>query len=740
MNLVKWFRKNNTKLMAGVVIVLMIGFIGGSALTYLLRPSSGDKNTMGTYRGHKIRYYDRDVARQELDILQSLGASQLLQRWDLAGLLLEEVLYPNAQISGELSLAAQRLVQQSGYRVSNRQLADIFKRDSSIGPEVLWLLLREESQDAGIYITTKEAGDLLAKIWSSTNGGPGYSQIMMSVVNRYKVPETTALSTFARLISVLEYADMLCSGGSMTTAQQRHLVAWESDGLDAEFVQFKASDFADKKLVSPAAELEAQFQKYKGAVAGETSEANPFGFGYKLPDRVQFEYIVVKLDDVRSIIKKPTQQEAETYYQQNRDRYSSSVRSDPNDPNSRVNKVVRSYSEVADSIFKQLTREKVAAKAELILAEARSTADANLPTIGSGSGPDTNEPTAAMLQAKAVKYESVAQDLSRKNGIPLYSGRTGLLSAADIQSDKQLSQLRLMTRQDVGVAMAQVLFSVHELGDHATVVLNMPSAKAYRSIGPLQDAGEAIMMVARVVNAEKAAEPANLDVTYSTKALSFGPAKDDPNHVYSAKDQVQKDLRLTAAWDQAKAKAQEFLELAGKDKSDWKPAIAKFNDLYGKPLKAEPNDPNIFRLDRRDRVQRIPTSEVEVYTAQLANSSNAQSVMNRIHMEQALANRLYSLVPADANAAPNLPTLMEFKPDRSVYALKSVTVEKTNQQQFLERKNVMAYRNEHVEAQSLVMVHFDPQNIIKRMDFKRTDDKKGGSRPVDNTSNPEDDF
>ncbi len=29
MNLVKWFRKNNKKVMAVVVIVLMIGFIGG---------------------------------------------------------------------------------------------------------------------------------------------------------------------------------------------------------------------------------------------------------------------------------------------------------------------------------------------------------------------------------------------------------------------------------------------------------------------------------------------------------------------------------------------------------------------------------------------------------------------------------------------------------------------------------------------------------------------------------------
>ena len=37
MNLVRWFRKNNSKIMAVVVVVIMVGFIGGSALTKLLQ-------------------------------------------------------------------------------------------------------------------------------------------------------------------------------------------------------------------------------------------------------------------------------------------------------------------------------------------------------------------------------------------------------------------------------------------------------------------------------------------------------------------------------------------------------------------------------------------------------------------------------------------------------------------------------------------------------------------------------
>jgi hypothetical protein len=168
--------------------------------------------------------------------------------------------------------------------------------------------------------------------------------------------------------------------------------------------------------------------------------------------------------------------------------------------------------------------------------------------------------------------------------------------------------------------------------------------------------------------------------------------------------------------------------------------VTKFNDLYGKQIKAEPNDPNVFRADRRNGVQHIPEAQVEVYTAQLANSPNAQSVMDRIQVEKWLADRLYSLVPADANTAPKMPAVMEFKPDRSFYALKIVTVRRLNQQQFQDTKNSMAYRDAHVETQSLAMVHFDPQNIVKRMAFKYAPEASPHRTTSSSPISPEDEF
>ena len=84
MNLVRWFRKNKTKMMAIVVVVIMIGFIGGSSLTYFLRADRGLNKTIA-YFGQKDKISNNDLymARRELDILRALRIDELLRRQDL---------------------------------------------------------------------------------------------------------------------------------------------------------------------------------------------------------------------------------------------------------------------------------------------------------------------------------------------------------------------------------------------------------------------------------------------------------------------------------------------------------------------------------------------------------------------------------------------------------------------------------------------------------------------------------
>jgi len=84
MRLVKWLRKNNSKVMAVVVIVLMFGFIGGSYLTYLTQSGPSPRDVVAHFLdGKKVTRYDLQQATRQLDILTSLRADVLLQNQDI---------------------------------------------------------------------------------------------------------------------------------------------------------------------------------------------------------------------------------------------------------------------------------------------------------------------------------------------------------------------------------------------------------------------------------------------------------------------------------------------------------------------------------------------------------------------------------------------------------------------------------------------------------------------------------
>jgi hypothetical protein len=277
------------------------------------------------------------------------------------------------------------------------------------------------------------------------------------------------------------------------------------------------------------------------------------------------------------------------------------------------------------------------------------------------------------------------------------------------------------------VPLNQVLFSAAEFGDDAKVMLSTPSAQMFVSIGPARDPMAAtapdlsnqIMLIARIVAAEPDAAPADLNVSYSTRTLNLGETPEPKDTTFSVREQVVKDLRALEAWDKTGAKAREFAALTAQD--GWDQAVARFDKLYGEQAKNDPNDPNVFRLDRRMNAQRIPSTDLQVLAAQIANGPASEIYMNEARMESRFIDRLYSLAPADANAAPQKPQIMEFKPGRTYYVLKDISVRPVNQEQFQKMKGMVMGREEYSQAQSLAIVHLNPENILKRMAFRWVD-------------------
>jgi hypothetical protein len=730
MSLVKWFRKNNTKIMAVVVIVLMVGFIGGSALTYLLRSNRGMSSAVATLAGKKITNSDLLQARQELELLRMVGADEILRAQGLQGVFLAELLFSGGRGSSP-SLIGQirQAVRRNMYAISDRQIDDIYRR--RLPPSAYWYCLKNEAQRAGIGIRNSEVGTILGRAIPQLFRGQTYSQVIGSIIDKQRIPENQILATTGQLLNVLQYSQIMCSTGNVTTRETMNELAIEQDSLDVGYVALGADTFVDPNAPAPSEEqLAQQFDKYKDSMAGVVTDENPYGFGYKLPPRVKLEYIAVKLSDVRGIITPPTQDEIGEYYSSHKQQlFTEQVPVDPNDPNSPTKERVKSYAEVADSIAKQLLTDKIDSKADSILQEA-----ATLTEIPEEEQ-TAKEPTPEQLKEK--DYKVAAQKLDEKYKIKVYAGQTGLLDALDMQLDRYLGMLFLQGYGQHPVELSRVVFAVDDLGASELGPYDVPKPRLYENIGPLKSpyGGGIIMAMVRVVEAEKGGAPQDINVTYSTRTLTLDPNEPPADKdVYSVKDQVVEDLKKLGAMDLTKKRADEFANLATMD--GWDKALGVFEKLYGRGSDPNDNDPNVFSLRNNTGMRRLSPITLQALAVQSRGQPTMTLRLPDIERNNLFANKLYNLVPADSNTVENLPVVMEFKPDFQYLVIKDISIKRLWKERYEEMKTAKIFGLEHVETQSLAAVFFNPANILKRVNFKQVEGK-GETADANEPNEPE---
>ena len=743
MNLVKWLRKNNKKIMAVVVIVIMFGFVGGAALQELLQRRTGMYRTIAYFADNrKITDHDLTLARRELEILKMLRTDILLQSipapmlrtQDLRALLLGQLLFAERRTAPVLIQHIKRLIALNKYRISDKQINDIYKR--SMGSDIYWLLLKNETQLAGVRMTNEYAGKQLAGVIPDLFDGATYSQLIKALINRQRIAEKEILTTFAKLLAVLQYCTMVCSNENITASQIMHNVSWEGERIDVEFVRFDSSVFAEGQDQPGEEKISEHFEKYKTFFAGDINDQNPSGFGYKLPPGVQLEYIAVKLDDLADIVTKPTQEETEEYYQKHREEFTEMVPAGPNDANSLPTERTKSYAEVAGIISNLLLQKRIDSKANMILQKAKTLTEAGLEDI------EPQNLTAEQFRNLAGDYKAAADQLTKEDKTKLYVGRTGLLSAGDMQTDEYLARLYV---EGYGhnppifpnvVRLPKIIFSIDELATSELGPFDTSKPRMYENIGPLKDPLREIMAVVRVTEAEKASVPESLNQTYSKSTLKFEQDPNqttdpDPNRnkepsqtqdVYSVKEKVVEDLKKLAAMDLTKTKTTEFIKQVAKD--GWEDAIDKFNELYGRQEKKDDADPNAFTLRKMTGLTRISKQTIGFWTIRSQGKPAGQLLVNEIEKQAQLMDELYSLVPQDSNSLDTVPFIVEFKPDMSYYCLKSLSVNRLSRDDFEKIKPLQVFKEDLIQSYNLTAVHFNPENILKRMNFRFAEEEK----------------
>ena len=725
MSLMKWFRKNNRKIMAIVIIVIMIGFVGGSYIQQLGRERSGVYKAVAYYgKDNKITSIDIAQARLQLDVLRTIGASSMLkglevpmlQTRDVKALLLNELLFPDRKESAGVSQLIKQLVSTRNYAISTEQINDIYK--SEVQGEILWILLREEARQAGFQISNKQSGELLAKVIPQIIGAT-YQQVIGSIVRGSGqegegISEDNILSAFADFIAVLEYSKAATSNEDITLAQATQLLSWELETAQVESVIFPAAIFADQQTEPGDDAAKEQFDKYKNNVNGDVSDENPYGFGYKFDDMVQIEYIAVKFDDVAKTVKPVTQEKIEDFYKLRREEFTEQVLSDPNDPNSPMTDRIKSFAEVSYLIADALYKRAINSQAEIIIQDVKSFTETALE--------DTDVEVASLTDEDFKKlvgdYSVAAKQAAEKYSIKVYSGKTGLLTAADIHQDEDLGQLVMQTSTYSAVTLNQVVFAVDQLQSSLLSTLDMEAPKMYQNIGPLrsmpQQAGELgnIIVLARVVDASKAAVPDSLNMKVSKNTMVLS---DEPQEAkeFVVKDKVVADLKELAAMATAQVEAQKFVDLAKKE--SWEAASKSFNESLG----MKNDDPNMFDINYGNNLRRLPDAVIGVYNIQKSGDPIASLVIRENKKLSKRRDMFFSMIGKDKDEAENMPTVMELKSDRAYSAVRSVKLNRLANEAFEANKAYRIYMQDFIESQNLAPVFFNPDNILKRMDYRK---------------------
>jgi hypothetical protein len=306
----RFIQKHGKKLLAVFAAFLMVSFAASGMLT----PGGGGRNpVVGRINGkEKIRGQDVFVARQDWQTLSRLSGPQ--------GRPLTAMLGPKIE-------------------------ADITRQP------ILFLLLQKEAEQLGVTVSDDTLQTMLTNTPNLITTDPDRNdQIRRAVRN---------------LLLVINGAQRAASVIKITDPMVKHQLAQAQQSITLDLVDFTTAKYIDQAKAQPitADQLKAHFEKYADTVPGTISESNPFGFGYKYPDRVKIQYIVVPRFDVRKAVEGSKDAynwdvAARKHYLQNQSQFKAEATTQPRPsfdltgPSTRA--TTKPYEEVAQTVKEQL--------------------------------------------------------------------------------------------------------------------------------------------------------------------------------------------------------------------------------------------------------------------------------------------------------------------------------------------------------------------------------------------------
>jgi hypothetical protein len=391
----KFFRKYNRIILVVGVIVLMAAFGIGPAIQNLM-PGPGDQ-PIGTAYGEELLVQEQTTAANELRVVQTLIQSrfqsqfqqmpQLMMRAQLRGMNLPR---PDVPVPFRLGAAGDRDDQPLAWMLALREARRLGLSASQQEVDQALATLGVGQQQMAQLIEQMRGGDeafvrqavrhwLILEQYASLISGDAFANVNVASAN----PALRKLELLAsmgegddrqaRMQSGLNAVAYLAPSQRLSEPLVQHYVQQQAARVSGKLLAIDSNPLRDKIDKPTEQDLQQLFNQYKDDLPG-TGE--PWQIGYKYPDRVKLEALILPMDQVRDTVTVMSGEVTE-YYNNNQSEFlkdqspetqpATQASTQPDEP-----EVKPLNGAVYDQIEQTLTDQKAEDKAKQILSAAEN--------------------------------------------------------------------------------------------------------------------------------------------------------------------------------------------------------------------------------------------------------------------------------------------------------------------------------------------------------------------------------
>ena len=516
--MLKLFRKYNKFILAIGASILMVAFLVQSTLSMWM--PSGLSTAVGTIlSGAKtITVGDRQTAQVQIDTLGKIGLGN----------------YPPLGQTGPDEALRFYLMtyeaQQLGLWATDSEVSEVEQTLHLNRAALAELNQRYHVRPAAVHQAIRhwlmvEAYRELAAGNAFTNLGVGASSPGLRMLDLTQMLAQMKSRSF-QLIQI--YRMLLQGGGRVSKPLVAHYLMQQSAQVSGHMMVVGSGAYLKKVAAPSDAQVKKLYQQYKGDLAGTSK---PYGFGYRIPNRVKLDYLVVPMAAVRKTIEIP-ELKVMRYYRDHHDQFTETATAPAS---SQPTTKVKPYNAVRSEIRDQIKQQEAQQRSEQMVKLARSLMLNALKQAGTKDGYRQLPPHFQRMSMKAVAAQ-VAQRFGVKPEV--FEDTHQWVPVAKINDLPVLGDAELGTGENAYSA-AEYIASAREL---------KPS-----NDNPL---------VARRLQVDVPSDPMSTGDAEVVFRLTAAEPTREPKNLAEVRRQVEHDARMLEAYHQVQAERGSLVQLA----------------------------------------------------------------------------------------------------------------------------------------------------------------------------------